>query len=91
MIVVLYRDNLHVSYLVRTPAKKPGHDVLALPVSPLVQVPRLPPNLQPLFEGEFERNAAAFGAVSCVDGISVPIRACRIILAKDDLQKLSQG
>jgi hypothetical protein len=41
MIVVLYRDNLHVSYLVRTPAKKPGHDVLALPVSALLQVPRL--------------------------------------------------
>jgi hypothetical protein len=44
-------------------AKKPGHGVLALPVSALVQVPGLPPNLQPLFEGEFERNAAAFGAV----------------------------
>jgi hypothetical protein len=39
------------------------HDVLALPVSAFVQVPGVLPNLQPLFECEFERNAAAFGAV----------------------------
>jgi hypothetical protein len=63
MIVVFCEDNLHVSYLVRTPAEKPGHDVLALPVSAFAQMPRVLPNFQPLFECEFERNAAAFGAV----------------------------
>jgi len=63
MIVVFRRDNPHVSYLVRTPAKKPGHDVLALPMSALAQMPGVLPNFQPLFECEFERNAAAFGAV----------------------------
>jgi hypothetical protein len=63
MIVVFCEDNLHVSYLVRTPAEKPGHDVLALPVSAFAQMPGVLPNCQPLFECEFERNAAAFGAV----------------------------
>ena len=63
MSVVVRRDYPHVSYLVRTPAEKPSHDVLALPVSAFVQVPGVLPNFQPLFECEFERNAAAFGAV----------------------------
>ncbi len=63
MSVVFRRDYPHVSYLVRTPAEKPGHDVLALPVSAFVQVPGVLPNFQPLFECEFERNAAASGAV----------------------------
>jgi hypothetical protein len=63
MIVVFCRDNPHVSYLVRTPAEKSGHDVLALPVSAFAQMPGVLPNFQPLFECEFERNAAAFGAI----------------------------
>lgn len=63
MIVVFRRDNPHVSYLVRPPAEKPSHDVLALPVSAFAQMPGVLPNFQPLFECEFERNAAAFGAV----------------------------
>src|SRR6267143_7326617 len=63
MSVVVRRDYPHVSYLVRTPAEKPGHDVLALPVSAFLQVPGVLPNFQPLFECEFERNAAASGAV----------------------------
>jgi len=63
MSVVFLRDYPHVSYLVRTPAEKPGHDVLALPVSAFVQVPGVLPNFQPLFECEFEWNAAAFGAM----------------------------
>ena len=63
MSVVSRRDDPHVSYPVRTPAEKPGHDVLALPVSAFVQVPGVLPNFQPLFECEFERNVAAFGAV----------------------------
>jgi len=64
MTVVVFRpDNPHVSYLERTPAEKPGHNVVALPGSALVHVPGVLPNFQPLFECEFERNAAAFGAV----------------------------
>jgi hypothetical protein len=63
MIVVFRRDNPHVSRLVRPPAEKPGHDVLALLVSAFAQMPGVLPNFQPLFECEFERNAAAFGAV----------------------------
>ena len=63
MSVVSRRDDPHVPYPVRTPAEKPGHDVLALPVSAFVQVPGSLPNFQPLFEGELERNAAADGAV----------------------------
>jgi hypothetical protein len=50
------------SNLERTPAEKPRHDVLALRGSAFVQVARVLPNFQPLFECEFERNAAAFGA-----------------------------
>jgi hypothetical protein len=62
-VVVFHADNPHVSYLERTPAEKPGHDVLALPGSAFVQVPGVLPNFQPLFECEFKRNAAAFGAI----------------------------
>jgi hypothetical protein len=64
MTIVVFRpDNPHVSYFERTAAEKPGHDVPALPGSAFVQVPGVLPNFQPLFECEFERNAAAFGAV----------------------------
>ena len=49
-VVVFHADNPHVSYLERTPAEKPGHDVLALPGSAFVQVPGVLPNFQPLFE-----------------------------------------
>jgi hypothetical protein len=62
-VVVFHGDNPHVSYLERTPAEKPGHDALALPGSAFGQVPGVLPNFQPLFECEFERNAAAFGAI----------------------------
>jgi hypothetical protein len=61
-VVVFHPDNPHVSLLERTPPEKPGHDVLALPGSAFVEVPGVLPNFQPLFECEFERNAAAFGA-----------------------------
>jgi hypothetical protein len=54
-VVVFHADNPHVSYLERTPAEKPGHDVVALP--------GVLPNFQPLVEREFERNAAEFGAM----------------------------
>jgi hypothetical protein len=62
-VVVFHADNPHVSYLERTAAEKPGHDVLALPGSAFVQVPGVLPNSQPLVECEFERNAAEFGAI----------------------------
>jgi hypothetical protein len=62
MIAVFRRDNPHVPYFVRTATEKPSH---GLAWSAFVQMPEVLPNFQPLFECEFERNAAAFGAVLC--------------------------
>jgi hypothetical protein len=82
MSVVFRRDYPHVSYLVRTPAEKPGHDVLALPVSAFVQVPGVLPNFQPLFECEFERNAAASGAVLVLTVFLFPFAHTETLLAR---------
>jgi hypothetical protein len=88
MVVVFCRDNPHVSYRVRTPAEKPGHDVLALPVSALAQMPGVRPNFQPLFECEFERNAAAFGAVLVLIVFLFPFAHVRTILVENDPHKM---
>jgi hypothetical protein len=88
MIVVFRRNNPHISYFVRTAAEKPGHDVLALPVSAFAQMPGVLPNFQPLFECEFERNAAAFGAVLVLIVFLFPFVHVRTIRVKNDPYKM---